>query len=75
MKFPLFKVHKVCYKFGFLDGDGENYLRLSVSEKFSVSLIRLCNSDSVMGNAFFFIIFLYFTKISINYPTHPSKTS
>ena len=50
----------------------KSYLRLCVSAKFNINLIRHCNSDLVMGNTFF-IIFFYFTKISINDPTQISK--
>ena len=73
-KFPLFSVHKFSYKFRFLDDDGEKLFAIvHVSAKFSYGLIQHCNSDPVMGNTFFFIIFFYLTKISINYPTHFSK--
>ena len=73
-KFPLFSVHKFSYKFRFLDDDGEKLFAIvHVSAKFSYGLIRHCNSDPVMGNTFFFIIFFYLTKISINYPTLLSK--
>ena len=73
-KFPLFSVHKFSYKFRFLDDDGEKlFVIVHVSAKFDNGLIRRCNSDPVMGNTFFFIIFFYLTKISINYPTHFSK--
>ena len=73
-KVPLFSVHKFSYKFRFLDDDGEKLFAIvHVSAKFSNGLIWCCNSDPVMGNMFFFFIFFYLTKISINYPTHLSK--
>jgi len=50
----------------------KSYLHLCMSAKFSISLIRRCNFDPVMDNTFF-IIFFYFTKISINDPTQNSK--
>ena len=46
----LLLVHKFSYKFRFLDDDGEKlFAFVRVSSKFSIGLIRLCNSNPVMG--------------------------
>ena len=46
----LLLVHKFSYKFRFLDDDGEKlFAFVRVSAKFSIGLIRLCNSNPVMG--------------------------